>query len=420
MSVKGVLFFILLAVQLVFPAPAQAQDSGPVVHVVFFYLPTCPHCHDVINNVFPAWYEEFGSRLEIIAINGYDEGASELFRSACAAYNVPSGRCGSVPTMIIGSTVLIGARDIPDFGTPMIREALANDGLPVPNFPGMAAYYETFSAAQQTATGDESPQQTTPIIAQERSLFDRFRDDTLANTAAVIVLAGLMSSAGWMAFHLWRARRIDTRHAPAAVIAVLVAGLFIGLSLVSQGGDDSRANAAAWLVLALVGVAAMLAALAAAARPGKFAPSRWIFPMIAVAGLCVAAYLAYVETQEIEAVCGAVGNCNAVQQSEYARILGIPVGVLGIAGYVVILTLWGMSRLFAVRHADKALFAAVVLGVVFSIYLTFLEPFVIGATCAWCLMSAVTMLALLWLAIPEELSTRPGIRHVTHRKPRRA
>lgn len=420
MSVKGVLLFILAAALLVFSVPVQAQNAGPTVRVVFFYLPTCPHCHDVINNVFPAWYEEFGSRVEIIAINGYDEGASELFQAACAAYNVPSGRCGSVPALVIGSTMLIGARDIPDFGTPMIREALANDGLPVPNFPGMRAYYEAFSAAQQSASGDESLQEAAPIIAENRSLMDRFLDDALANTAAVIVLAGLMSSAGWMVFHLWRARRIDTRHAPAAVIAALVAGLFVAFSLISQNGGDSRANAAAWLVLALVGVSAMLAALAAAARPGKFAPSRWIFPMIAVAGLCVAAYLAYVETQEIEAVCGAVGNCNAVQQSEYARILGIPVGVLGIAGYIVILALWGMSHLFGVRHADKALFAAVAFGVVFSIYLTFLEPFVIGATCAWCLMSAVTMLALLWLAIPEELATGPGTRHFAHHKPRRA
>jgi uncharacterized membrane protein len=41
-------------------------------------------------------------------------------------------------------------------------------------------------------------------------------------------------------------------------------------------------------------------------------------------------------------------------------------------------------------------------GVIFSIYLTFLEPFVIGATCAWCLSSAVIITVLLWLAV------RPG------------
>jgi uncharacterized membrane protein len=39
----------------------------------------------------------------------------------------------------------------------------------------------------------------------------------------------------------------------------------------------------------------------------------------------------------------------------------------------------------------------------FSIYLTFLEPFVIGATCIWCLTSAV-IITLIML-----LSALPGI-----------
>jgi uncharacterized membrane protein len=39
----------------------------------------------------------------------------------------------------------------------------------------------------------------------------------------------------------------------------------------------------------------------------------------------------------------------------------------------------------------------VVFGTLFSVYLTFLEPFVIGATCIWCLSSAVVMTLLLWV-----------------------
>jgi len=38
-------------------------------------------------------------------------------------------------------------------------------------------------------------------------------------------------------------------------------------------------------------------------------------------------------------------------------------------------------------------------GTLFSIYLTFLEPFVIGATCLWCLSSAVIMTTLFILAL---------------------
>jgi uncharacterized membrane protein len=54
--------------------------------------------------------------------------------------------------------------------------------------------------------------------------------------------------------------------------------------------------------------------------------------------------------------------------------------------------------------AALALVIMAVGGTVFSIYLTFLEPFVIGATCAWCLTSAILMTVLLWLTVtPQRL-----------------
>jgi uncharacterized membrane protein len=46
------------------------------------------------------------------------------------------------------------------------------------------------------------------------------------------------------------------------------------------------------------------------------------------------------------------------------------------------------------NRAGIALFAMTGLGTLFSIYLTFLEPFVIGATCMWCLSSATIMTLL--------------------------
>jgi uncharacterized membrane protein len=43
------------------------------------------------------------------------------------------------------------------------------------------------------------------------------------------------------------------------------------------------------------------------------------------------------------------------------------------------------------QYAPALVFLMAFFGLNFSIYLTFLEPFVIGATCAWCLTSAVSM-----------------------------
>ena len=100
-------------------------------------------------------------------------------------------------------------------------------------------------------------------------------------------------------------------------------------------------------------------------------------------------------------MCGPVGNCNAVQRSDYARLFGtIPVGVAGVVGYTGGLIAWVVARIRRGRAwavATVALFIGSVAGVLLSVYLTFLEPFVIGASCAWCLTSALVVTALMWM-----------------------
>ncbi len=126
-----------------------------------------------------------------------------------------------------------------------------------------------------------------------------------------------------------------------------------------------------------------------------------------ILGMIVALYLSYVETQAVKAVCGPVGDCNAVQSSKYARLFGVlPVGVLGVLGYVGMLAAWliGKSRWNKIANlARLAFFGMALFGVIFSIYLTYLEPFVIRAVCMWCLSSAVIMTLILLNSIPETI-----------------
>jgi uncharacterized membrane protein len=143
-----------------------------------------------------------------------------------------------------------------------------------------------------------------------------------------------------------------------------------------------------------------------------------LVPLLVVAGFVVAGYLSIVEVREVEAVCGPVGDCNTVQQSSYAKLFGIlPIGVLGLGGFLAILTAWALRRWGPSRislRAAAALLALTAFGVLFSIYLTFLEPFVIGATCLWCLSSAAIMTLLFLLTLGpgagawKELGKSPG------------
>ena len=111
--------------------------------------------------------------------------------------------------------------------------------------------------------------------------------------------------------------------------------------------------------------------------------------VLVLLGIGVAGYLTYVHYEGIEPVC-TTGGCERVQASTYSEIGGIPVALLGLIGYVVIL-----ASLFVPGDIGRALtFMLTLTGFAFSIYLTYLELFVIDAICQWCVGSAVVMTAL--------------------------
>ena len=113
--------------------------------------------------------------------------------------------------------------------------------------------------------------------------------------------------------------------------------------------------------------------------------------VLAVIGLGVAAYLTYVHYEDIRPVCGLGGDCVKVQTSEWSKLAGIKVAVLGLVGYAVIL----VSLLIPGEEALIAGALTALVGFGFSAYLTYLELFVIDAICQWCVASAALMTLLL-------------------------
>lgn len=184
------------------------------------------------------------------------------------------------------------------------------------------------------------------------------------------------------------------------------------------GQATANGFALAWAVMAILISALLYAVIGGlwAFGRGRILPGRsdriaWLVPLLSVAGLLISFYLSYVETTATKAVCGPVGDCNAVQASPYARLFGVlPVGVLGVVGYVAIVVIWVWGRLrddIVAIYAPLSVLAMTLFGVVFSIYLTYLELKVIHAICIWCLASAVIMAALL------VLSTGPALESVS-------
>jgi uncharacterized membrane protein len=113
--------------------------------------------------------------------------------------------------------------------------------------------------------------------------------------------------------------------------------------------------------------------------------------VLAVAGIGVATYIAVVEGGGGAPQCLAGGHgCETVANSHYSHIAGINVAVFGIVGYVLLL---GASLLAGDIARIGGLGVALV-GFGFSLYLTYLELFVIDAICQWCVASAVLMTLL--------------------------
>jgi uncharacterized membrane protein len=112
--------------------------------------------------------------------------------------------------------------------------------------------------------------------------------------------------------------------------------------------------------------------------------------VLALAGLGVSTYLTYIHYKGIDPACGLGANCIKVQTSEWSKLAGVPVALLGLIGYVLLL-----ASLFVPGEGGLIAGALIALsGFGFSAYLTYRELFSIHAICEWCVSSAVLMTLL--------------------------
>ena len=393
-------WLLVATLVLAFALPVRAQAQEPVVRAVLFYSPTCGHCHYVITEVLPPLGERYGDQLQIMGVSTASPGGQSLFQAAIETYNVSEDRRG-VPFLVIDSTVLVGSLEIPEQFPALVERYLAAGGVDWPDIPGLT---EALAAneATPTATATVAPSPTVVTTAEAESAFAQPAPTPTqtASNGSPLQPAIAFSSGSWA----------DSFEKPTAG------------SLGEKLSRDPAGNFLAILLLvAMVTVLAFAVVLAIRFRPGQAAvrlaarSGRWLDWAVAAlcgVGLGVSLYMAFVETTHTAAVCGPVGDCNTVQQSEYAFLFGLlPVGVLGVFGYAAMLVAWAARRWGCgklQRLADVALFAMALFGTLFSIYLTFLEPFVIGATCMWCLTSALCM-TLILLILAGSMPARPRL-----------
>lgn len=332
---------------------AQENDVA-IVQVILFYRTTCPHCHEVIENHLPKIKEEYGNQLQIVGVDTSNQVGAQLYSAAVTALNIPTERRG-VPTLVIGDVVLVGGQEIPEQLPNLVTQGLAEGGIGWPNIPGLREAIPnlppTAGSMGTTATTLQTPETNAPVLSETLSQDSAYSQDYPVDfIIGWFVMMFMIASIIFTLFRMWSQKD----------------------HLVSSTVAENMGN--------------------------------WIIPIIALAGLGIAGYLAYVEISRVEAVCGPIGECNIVQSSQFAQILGIPVAVFGLLFYFGTIVLWLLLRFVNTRWAKwipVLLLVATFLGTIFSIYLTLLELTVIGAICAWCLSSAIITTTMLLVVVAK-------------------
>ena len=122
---------------------------------------------------------------------------------------------------------------------------------------------------------------------------------------------------------------------------------------------------------------------------------------LVVLGLLVSVYMTVYKVTSNDNMCIGSGACKAVNDSRYSVLNGVPVAVIGVAGYVALLAILLLERRpgFIKQNATMIFFALSLLGFLFTVYLVFVEIVLIKAFCPFCVTSQVAMTLIFILSV---------------------
>jgi uncharacterized membrane protein len=116
--------------------------------------------------------------------------------------------------------------------------------------------------------------------------------------------------------------------------------------------------------------------------------------LFAIIGFVDSVYLLIIKLTHNPLLCiEGIGDCWTVNTSRYSEVFGIPLGLLGVLGYLLISVLLFIIRYNTAlkRGARYSLFGVSLVGFIYSIYLTYIEIYILKAVCPFCILSAIMM-----------------------------
>ena len=132
-----------------------------------------------------------------------------------------------------------------------------------------------------------------------------------------------------------------------------------------------------------------------------------LIAIVAFLGLLNALYLFMTHEAGSSVTCLVSGDgCQAVAESPYSELYGIPLALLGSVFYGAVFVLAALALSSKHPIIRRLIFMGAVAGIAFSVYTSILMIFVIQAFCEYCALSIVDSVLLFILAVVLMRSTR--------------
>jgi uncharacterized membrane protein len=127
--------------------------------------------------------------------------------------------------------------------------------------------------------------------------------------------------------------------------------------------------------------------------------------LLSLVGLLDAVYLTVEHLTGRSVRCTVIAGCSEVLSSSYATIGPVPLAALGALAYFTAFSLATLSA-FGYQTARKLLVALVAVMCVTSLWLLYVQAFIIEHFCQYCLISAAVTFSLTALVIAGRLAQR--------------
>ncbi len=138
------------------------------------------------------------------------------------------------------------------------------------------------------------------------------------------------------------------------------------------------------------------------ARGHKRITLRGIQYLLVLVGLIIASYLSYLKLAAAPAACVDAGpfDCNVVLNSQYSELAGLPIAYLGLGVYALIglVMLFERRLSFLEQYGSLLIFGIGLFAWLFSMWLVYVQFFLLEALCPWCLSHEANF-TLLFLTI---------------------